>query len=216
VPNDNFNYPFIAEFRGRAVTPLIDPGKRNEGACFFINMDPLGGTVAAVTAAIQMMDDGTQRVSINEQINETDPEPVALATYTGLSTNFHTVRLEFHPGDMKLDVFIDGTFKDTLTYQRLRVNEDRFATILGWAAYAVFDYVRIGVPIIPELKASKTGNSLQFSWPTTSTGFTLETTTSLASPSWSKAGTPVVQCSQYVFTTNTTSRATGFYRLHQR
>jgi hypothetical protein len=81
----------------------------------------------------------------------------------------------------------------------------------------VFDYVRIGEPIIPKLTASSTGNSLQLSWPTTSTGFTLETTTSLKSPSWSKAGTPVVQCgSQYVFTTNTTSRTTGFYRLHQR
>ena len=181
-----------------------------DGACFFINMDALNGQIAKCAFSLQLMEDGTQK------LNFMNADQI-ITNYTGLSSDFHTVRWEVDPTNKQFKAFIDGSDAGTLAYTRSNASDDRYATILGWNAEAEFDYVQIGVPIAPpapQLNISKTGNSLTISWPATATGFILDTTTSLSSASWSKAGDPTVQGDLNVFTT-TTSGTTRFYRLRQ-
>jgi hypothetical protein len=212
TPKDDFNYPFIIEARLRCVDALPDNTKMYDGACFFINMDALNGQIAKCAFSLQLLPDGTQ------QLNVMNSDRI-ITNYTGLSTDFHTVRWEVDPTNMQFKVFIDGSDAGTLAYERANASDDRYATILGWGYAAEFDYVRIGTPIAaplqspPELKISRSGNNIVISWASSATGFSLETTPSLAPATWSAVtDIPVLNADQSIVT-NVVGGTSRYFRL---
>jgi hypothetical protein len=219
VPNNDFNYPFIVEERCRCLDVVDMSGTALNGANFFINMDYRSDSqFGKFSFALGLTADGTQELNF---VNWTPDVNTALllTNYTGLSADFHVIRVAVDTANTQFTTFIDSTNMGTVTYFRVPTasDVDAYATILGWAATAQFDYIRIGTPIAPpppQLNISRTGNNVAISWPTNATGFTLQTTASLAPASWSNAGNPVVQGNQNVFTTTATNAA-RFYRLKQ-
>jgi hypothetical protein len=162
--------------------------------------------------ALALLADGTQELTFFNDGYLTAP------TFTGLSPDFHVIRVAFDTTNQLFTTFLDSTNMGTNSYTRYSTgNTAPNATILGWAAAAQWDYVRIGVPLPPgppTLQITRTGNSLAISWPTAATGYTLQKTASLSPASWSTAGTPTVQGNMNVFTT-TIGPAKQFYRLIQ-
>ena len=217
-PNNDFNYPFIVEERCRCLSPVDMSGAQCNGADFFINCDYRSDGEFCKFSCAMGLTNGTQEIDI---VNWTPDVNTALllTNYTGLSADFHVIRLVFDTANTQLTVYLDSTNMGTLTYFRVPTSSDvdAYATILGWAATAQWDYIRIGTPLAPpppQLNISRIGKSVAISWPTNATGFTLQSTASLAPASWSTAGVPVVQGEQYVFTTVATNAA-QFYRLKQ-
>jgi len=219
VPKNDFNYPFIVEERCQCLDTVDMTGTAVNGANFFINMDYRSdGQFAKFSFALGLNADGTQQLNFVNWTPDTSTA-LLLTNYTGLSADFHVIRVEVDTAHTQLTAFIDSTNMGTMTYYRVPTasDADAYATILGWAATAQFDYIRIGTPITPpppQLNISRTGNNVAISWPTSASGFTLQTTTSLAPASWSNAGNPVVQGAQNVFTITATNSA-RFYRLKQ-
>jgi hypothetical protein len=219
VPKNDFNYPFIVEERCRCLDVVDMSGTALNGANFFVNMDYRSDSqFAKFSFALGLTADGTQELNFVNWTPDTSTA-LLLTNYTGLSADFHVIRLEVEPANTQFTVFIDSTNMGTVTYFRVPTvsDADAYATILGWAATAQFDYVRIGTPLAPpppQLSISRTGSTVAISWPTNATGFTLQTTTSLSPTSWSNAGTSVAQGDQNVFTTIATNAA-RFYRLKQ-
>lgn len=211
VPKDNFDYPFIAEVQLRCLTTVTED-KVHDGAVFWVNMDTTNGTHAAMTISLQLMEDGTQRLNVID--NDT-----VITNFPGLSTDFHTVRLEFDPPTKTFHTFIDGSDAGVMTYVKKTANDDRYATILSWGADAEIGYARLGVSLgaisvpSPTLTVSRSGGNVVLSWPTAAAGFTLEATPSLASASWAAvADPPVVQGDQNVLTTTAAGTA-RYFRL---
>ncbi len=219
VPKNDFNYPFIVEERCQCLNVVNMSGTGLNGANFFINMDYRSdGQFSKFSFALGLTADGTQELNFVNWTPDTSTA-LLLTNYTGLSADFHVIRVAVDTANTQFTVFIDSTNMGTLTYFRVPTasDVDAYATILGWAATAQFDYIRIGTPLAPpppQLNITRTGSSVAISWPTNATGFTLQTTASLAPTSWSNAGNPVVQGDQNVFTTMATNAA-RFYRLKQ-
>jgi hypothetical protein len=218
VPKNDFNYPFIVQERCRCLSQVDMSGAQCNGADFFINMDYRSdGKFAKFSFALGLTNDTQELDFVNWATNVNDA--VLLTNYTGLSADFHVIRVEVDTTNTTFTTFIDSTNMGTVTYFRIPTTGDGdcYATILGWGATAQWDYIRIGTPIAPlppQLNISRIGNSVAVSWPTNATGFTLQTTASLAPASWSNAGNPVVQGAQNVFTIVATNAA-RFYRLEQ-
>jgi hypothetical protein len=212
-PYDNFTNNFIVEERCKCLGVVDPPDPQGwSGANFFVNMDTRGDNAySQFSCALALLADGTQELDFN--IDNT-----FVATYPGLSDDFHVIRLEFDTTNTAFTTFIDSTNMGTTSYTRnMTGNTAPYATILGWAYFAQWDYIRIGVPLPPgppTLQITRTGSSLAISWPAAATGYTLQTTTSLSPASWSKAGDPTVQGAMNVFTT-TIGPANHFYRLIQ-
>ena len=212
-PNNNFTNNFIVEERCRCLDVVNppDPGGWS-GANFFVNLDTRpDGFYSQFSCALALLADGTQELYINIDNN-------LIATYPGLSDDFHVIRLEFDTANTQFATFINTTNLGTQTYTRnMNGNTGPSATILGWAYSAQWDYIRIGVPLPPgppTLQITRTGNSLSLSWPVAATGFTLQKTSSLSPASWSNAGVSTVQGNMNVFTT-TIGSVMQFYRLTQ-
>ncbi|MCI0535832.1 MAG: hypothetical protein L0Z50_11465, partial [Verrucomicrobiales bacterium] len=75
-----------------------------------------------------------------------------ITNFPGLSTDFHTVRLEFDPPKMNFHIFLDGSDAGIMPYVKKAMNDDRYATIASWGAESEFKYVRVGLPIAIQLK----------------------------------------------------------------
>jgi hypothetical protein len=163
APKDDFTAPFIAEFQMRCLTPVTDD-KAYDGVVFWVNMDTKEGMHAAMTASLQLLEDGTQRLNI---INN----GTVITNYTGLSTALHTVRWEFDPPKQTFQLYLDGSDAGSMSYEKKAMNDDRYATILSWGAEGEFNYVKMGSPIdttttvTPQLAAVRSGNALVLSWP---------------------------------------------------
>ena len=141
APKDNFTQDFIVELRMKCLTPVTED-KVYDGVVFWVNMDTVDDLHAAMTVSLQLMEDNTQRLNI---INN----GTVMTAYTGLSTDFQNIRLEFEPVFKRVRVKLNGVDKGTLTYERKAKNDDRYVTILSWGAEGQFDYVRIGRPARP-------------------------------------------------------------------
>jgi hypothetical protein len=217
VPKNDFNYPFIVEERCQCLDVVDMTGTSVSGANFFINMDYRSDSkFAKFSFGLGLTADGSQQLNFVNWTPDTSTA-LLLTNYSGLSADFHVIRVAVDPTHTQLTVSIDSTNMGTMTYFRVPTasDADAYATILGWGATAQFDYIRIGTPLAPappQLNISRTGNRLTLSWPTNATGFTLQTTTRFALASWINAGAPVVQGDQNVFTT-TAADAARFYRL---
>jgi len=216
-PYDDFNTPWSVEVVCKCVD-VVDPPDPGgwSGANFFNNMDTRSdGYYSQFCFGLGLNADGTQVLGINIDGN-------LVASYPGLSGDFHDIRVDVVDMSNQLYVVsIDSTNMGTNTYTRNtgggQGNSGRFASILGWGYTAQWKSVKIGVPSTPPpptLQIARVGANLVISWPATATGYTLQTTASLSPSSWSKAGDPVLQNSQYVFATPNTG-ATRFYRLSQ-
>jgi hypothetical protein len=212
-PYDNFDTPFIVEERCRCLG-VVDPPDPNgwSGANFFVNMDTRSDNAySQFSFGLALLADGTQALTFNN-------DGALIATYPGLSPDFHVIRVEVDTTNQQFTTFIDATNMGTTSYTRYKTgNTAPYATILGWAYAAQWDYVRIGLPVAPPpptLQITRTGSSLAISWPAAAAGYALQMTTSLSPASWSKAGDPTVQGAMNVFTT-TIGPANHFYRLIQ-
>lgn len=213
-PYDNFNTPWILEVVCKCAD-VIDPPDSGgwSGANFFNNMDTRSdGYYCQFCFGLGLNADGTQVLSFNV-------DNLVVATYPGLSADFHDIRLDVDTTNQLFTVSIDSTNMATNSYTRNMGggsgNSGPWALILGWSYTAEWKSIKIGVPAAPaspRLQITRTGNDLAISWPAAATGYTLQTTTSLSPTGWSKAGDPTVQNGQNVFTT-TSSGATRFYRL---
>jgi hypothetical protein len=208
-PKDDFTYPFITEVQMRCLSVVADDAVYN-GAVFWINMDTTNETHAAVTVSLQLMEDGTQRLNI---INN----GAVITSYPGLSTDFHTVRMEFEPAALKFRLFIDGSDAGVMDYVKKAANDDRYASILSWGAEGEFKYARIGTPVSaasPQLILTRAAAAgLVIEWPSSATGFNLESTPSLSSVTWTAVSEPpVVQGTQNRVTTSIGAGA-RYYRL---
>lgn len=91
-------------------------------------------------------------------------------------------------------------------------------TLYGMTAqsYSISDVGTIfSITLPPSLSLTTSGQNLVVSWPTNSTGFTIQSTTTLASPVWTtNLPPPVVVNGQYTITTPL-SGAQQFFRLRQ-
>jgi len=213
APKDDFTYPFIAEFQMRSLTPVPETADVYAGAVFWVNMDTANGEHAAMTATLQLMEDGTQRLLL---INN----GTAITNFAGLSSGLHAVRLEFDPPTRTVHTYLDGSDAGTLPYVKKAMNDDRYATILAWGGIeGEFNYVRMGTPIAatpPALRVTASGQTVTLSWPSAATGFELESTPSLSPTAWTKVNKqPVVQGDQNVVTDDMGGLASRFYRLRK-
>lgn len=141
TPKNNFTEDFIVETRMVCLTP-VTADKMFDGAVFWVNMNAHDGQLTPTSISLQLMADGTQRLNV---VNNS----TILTNYTGLSTNFQTIRLEYEPVFSRLRLSINGADKGYINYDKSTANDDRYATILSWGADAEFDYVRIGRPARP-------------------------------------------------------------------
>ena len=66
----------------------------------------------------------------------------------------------------------------------------------------------------PQLAVTREGPNVVLSWPTAHAGFTLESTPSLSSPSWTSAGSPVPVGDRF-YVTNAITGSAKFYRLRK-
>jgi hypothetical protein len=213
TPKDDFTYPFITETQMRCLTAVTED-KVYDGAVFWVNMDTTNGTHAAMTVSLQLMEDNTQRLNV---INN----GTVITNFTGLSTDFHTVRMEFDPPNLKFHLYLDGSDAGVMTYVKKAMNDDRYATVLSWGADAEFEYARIGTPVVatpttlPSLSVTRSGSNVVLSWPASIIGFSLETTPGLLPANWSPvSGTPIVTGGLNTVTI-APSGSSGYYRLKQ-
>lgn len=141
APKNNFTEDFIVQLRMKCLTPVTED-KTYDGIVFWVNMDTIDGKHAAMTVSLQLMEDNTQRLNIINNGN-------ILTNFTGLSTGFQEIRLEFEPVFKRVRINLNGQDKLPVNYERKDMNDDRYATILSWGAEGEFDYVRIGRPARP-------------------------------------------------------------------
>jgi uncharacterized repeat protein (TIGR03803 family) len=87
----------------------------------------------------------------------------------------------------------------------------------GGGLYGFGTLFSLLLPIVPpQLTISSVETNVLLAWPTNATGFTLQFTTNLASPTvWNTNSTPPVFINQQNVVTNTISGAQMFYRLSQ-
>ncbi len=215
-PFDNFNTPWIVEVVCKCVGVVDPPDAAGwSGANFFNNMDTRSdGYYSQFSFALALLADGTQALTFNVDNG-------LIATYPGLSADFHDIRVEVDTTNQLFTTFIDSTNMGTNAYTRSmgkgNGNPGPYASVLGWAYAAQWKSVKIGVPAAPPpptLQITRTGSSVAISWPAAATGYTLQTTANLSPASWTKAGDPTVQGAMNVFTT-TISGPARFYRLSQ-
>ncbi len=115
-----------------------------KGAVFWINLDRTGDTFGVVYASLALQPDGTQILRIYTKTDNSTPVP--LRTTLGLPDGFVKLRLVLDPGTDTVSITVNGHHQGTYTYATFDyVNDDRFASILGWGSDAEFDHVSIRV-----------------------------------------------------------------------
>jgi hypothetical protein len=121
VPESDFNYPFIVEERCQCLDVVDMTGTSLNGANFFINMDYRGdGLFAKFSFALGLNADGTQQLNFVNWSPDVNTA-ILLTNYTGLSADFHVIRVEVNPATTQFTTFIDSTNMGTVTYFRVPV-----------------------------------------------------------------------------------------------
>jgi hypothetical protein len=83
----------------------------------------------------------------------------------------------------------------------------------GWTSFNIYANAIVTDPAI--MAALLNGSQLQLNWPTNTTGYALESTTSLAAPTWATVtNTPTVIGNQFTLTVET-AVGSKFYRLRK-
>jgi hypothetical protein len=137
-PGSNFDRLTTVDLRFR------DTAVGGTGAVFSINADRTGAGVAVVSAAVALEADGTQTLTVSQQIDQSTA--VALFTLPGLPSEFVDLRLVIDPVDDVLAVWVDNVHQGSFYYAPSPSwNDDRFASVFESGSEAEFDYVAVRV-----------------------------------------------------------------------
>jgi len=116
-----------------------------KGAVFWINADSSNEKTATIYASLyaslRLQENGTQTLGI---YNYDGSQNLEFKSYTNLSSDFISLKLEIEPSSNLLKVTVNNQETDTFSYvKHISKNDDRFATILAWRSTAEFKSINI-------------------------------------------------------------------------
>lgn len=149
-PRNDYSTPTTVDLTWRSY------GEGDWQATFWANVDyvppadpeadPAGEVFAPVFMHLELMDAGTQTLTLYGKLAA--GPGVELAQFTGLRDDFIDTKLYFDTVADTVTVWLDDVEQGTYGYHLIQQNYDNFATVLG--LNGEFDYVRIEVEDIPE------------------------------------------------------------------